>query len=96
MVVGLARGASEGAVAAAVAAVLRRHGRAGELVHIGHELTPGNAELLREGLLTVAIDQAFELQTRRAVELLLHRLGYLDAPPGPALVPFTLHTRENA
>jgi LacI family transcriptional regulator len=85
-----------GGAVAAVAAVLRRCGRPGEIVHIGHELTPDSAALLREGVLTVAIDQAFEVQARRAVELLLHRLGYLDTPPGAAEVPFTLHVRENA
>ena len=85
-----------GGAVAPVASVLRRFGKPGDLVYIGHELSPGNAELLREGVLTVAIDQAFELQARRAVEILLHRLGYLDSPPAAAEVPFTLHTRENA
>ena len=46
--------------------------------------------------MTLTIDQAFELQARRAVELLLHRLGHSDLPPGPAEIPFTLHTRANA
>jgi LacI family transcriptional regulator len=87
---------NSGGAVAAVASVLRRQGRPGELVYIGHELSPGNADLLREGVLTVAIDQAFELQARRAVEILLHRLGYLDSPPASAEVPFTLHVRENA
>ena len=85
-----------GGAVAAVASVLRRRGRAGSLAYVGHELSPGNAGLLREGMLTVAIDQAFEVQARRAVELLLHRLGHLQAPPAAAEVPFTLHTRENA
>ena len=85
-----------GGAVAAVAAVLRRWRQPGELVYIGHELSPENAELLREGVLTIAIDQAFELQARRAVEILLHRLGCLDWPPAAAEVPFTLHTRENA
>lgn len=87
---------NSGGAVAAVASVLRRWGKPGDLVYISHELSPGNAELLREGLLTVAIDQAFELQARRAVEILLHRLGYLDTPPAAPEVPFTLHTRENA
>lgn len=70
-----------GGAVAAVAHVLRRRRKAGSLVYVGHELSPGNADLLREGVLTVAIDQACELQARRSVELLLHRLGYLDGPP---------------
>ena len=87
---------NSGGAVAAVASVLRRGRQPSDIVYIGHELSPGNAELLREGVLTVAIDQAFELQARRAVEILLHRLGYLDATPAAALVPFTLHVRENA
>jgi LacI family transcriptional regulator len=85
-----------GGAVAAVASVLRRWGKPGDLVYVGHELSPGNAELLREGVLTIAIDQQFELQARRALELLLHRLGYMETPPVSAQVPFTLHTRENA
>jgi LacI family transcriptional regulator len=87
-----------GGAVAAVASVLRRRGSGWprDLVYIGHELSPGNADLLREGLLSVVIDQALELQASRAVEILLHRLGYLDTLPPPTEVPFTLHTRENA
>lgn len=94
---GLAAVYNTGGAVAAVAAVLRQHrARSGrELVYIGHELGRESAALLREGVMTLAIDQAFELQTRRAVELLLHRLGATEVPPGPAEVPFTLHTREN-
>lgn len=88
---------NSGGAVGAVAGVLRRHRRPGELVHVGHELNPETVALLREGVLTVAIDQAFELQARRAVEVLLRHLGQLDGPPPEAAeVPFTLHTRENA
>ena len=85
-----------GGAVAAVGSVLRLRREPGGLVYIGHELSPGNTELLREGILTAAIDQAFELQVRRAVEVLLHHLGRLDAPSAPTEVPFALHVRENA
>ena len=85
-----------GGAVAAVGSVLRLRREPGGLVYIGHELSPANTELLREGILTAAIDQAFELQVRRAVEVLLHHLGRLDAPSAPTEVPFALHVRENA
>lgn len=83
-------------VNSAVAGVIRRKRRPGELVLVGHELMPETAELLREGLMTVTIDQAPEQQAQRAIRVLLHHFGQLDAPPEPSEVPFTLHTRENA
>ena len=63
---------------------------------VGHELTEFSAALLREGVMTLAIDQAPELQARRSVELLLGYIGALEAGPAPTEIPFTLHTRENA
>lgn len=80
----------------AVAAALRDTGRAGSVAFVGHELTEASAALLREGVMTLAIDQAPELQARRSVEIMLKRLGMFDPEPPPADIPFTLHTRENA
>ena len=87
---------NSGGAVAAVAGALAKRDPEHRIVHIGHELNAVTATLLQEGVMTVTIDQAFELQARRAVEVLLHRFGQLDAFPGPAEVPFTLHTRENA
>jgi LacI family transcriptional regulator len=85
-----------GGVNTAVAGAIRKRRGAGELVQIGHELTPETAALLREGIMTVTIDQAPERQAETAVRVLLRRFGHLDTPAEPTLVPFTLHTRENA
>ena len=46
--------------------------------------------------MTLTIDQAVELQARRAVEILLHHVGHVATPSDPVTIPFTLHTRANA
>jgi LacI family transcriptional regulator len=79
----------------AVAAALRDQGLARRVVFIGHELTPDSAGLLREGLMTLTIDQAPELQARRAIDMMLHHLGIAEITPGSPEIPFTLHTPEN-
>ncbi len=79
----------------AVAAALRDAGAAGRVLFIGHELTEFSAALLRDGVMTLAIDQAPELQARRSVEAMLKRLGFLEAGPPSTEIPFTLHTPEN-
>jgi LacI family transcriptional regulator len=87
---------NSGACLSVVAATIRKmQGKHGTVL-IGHELTPETSALLRDGIMTFTIDQAFELQARRAVEVLLHQVGHIAAFPGPLEVPFTLHTRENA
>jgi LacI family transcriptional regulator len=86
-----------GGINPTVAAVIKQRRRAGELVFIGHELTPDTAALLRDGVMTLTIDQAPERQAERAVRVLLQRFGHLDTLTAePTEVPFTLHTRENA
>lgn len=79
----------------AVAAAIRDHGLAGTLLFLGHELTDASARLLQEGVMTVTIDQAPELQARRSIDLMLSRLGVLASAPASGEIPFTLHTREN-
>ncbi len=80
----------------AVAAAIRESGRAGRVAFVGHELTEASAALLRERVMTLAIDQAPKLQARRAVERLLKHLGLFEPELQPSEIPFTLHTRENA
>lgn len=65
-------------------------------IFVGHELTHESAVLLRNGLMTVTIDQAPELQARRSIDLMLTRLneGVLDEAMGGEIA-FTLHTAEN-
>lgn len=79
-----------------IAAALRNHGGAGEIVFVGHELTDSSTALLRDGVMLLTIDQAPELQARRSVDAMLQHLGLLDADLYPAEIPFTLHTGENA
>lgn len=87
-----------GAANLGVAAALGR-GSGAKPVFIGHELTPTSAELLRSGIMDVAIDQAPELQARFAVDVLLAELGYVNwdalQPPYRSPVPVALYTSEN-
>lgn len=79
----------------AVAAAIRDHRPASSILYVGHELTDTHADLLREGILTVAIDQAPELQARRAIDLMLSRLEVMPSQAIASEIAFTLHTREN-
>ena len=79
-----------------VATAIRKTKARNEIVFIGHELTAETRTLLRDGDMSLTMDQAFELQARRAVEVLLRHVGHIDTLPGPVEIPFTLHTRENA
>lgn len=45
--------------------------------------------------MTLTIDQNPELQARRAINILLHRFGYVDEMSGPSDVPFTVYGPEN-
>jgi LacI family transcriptional regulator len=80
----------------AVAAAIRDQRRVGSIAFVGHELTEASSTLLRDGVMTLAIDQAPELQARRAIETMLKHLGMFEAELQPNNIPFTLHTRENA
>ncbi len=93
---GLAAIYNTGGANRAVAAALRESGRAGQVAFVGHELTEASAALLHERVMTLAIDQAPELQARRAVEILLKHLGMFEQELQHGGIPFTLHTRENA
>jgi LacI family transcriptional regulator len=84
-----------GGANSAVASAIRDSGKAASLLFVGHELTESSAGLLREGTMTVAIDQAPELQARRAIDLMLSHLGVTPAQTVGSEIAFTLHTREN-
>jgi LacI family transcriptional regulator len=78
-----------------VAQAIRDAGRGGEVLFVGHELTDESAALLRDGSMTVTIDQAPELQARRSIDLMLSRLGVTPAETLAGEIAFTLHTAEN-
>jgi len=80
---------------AAVSHAIRNAGREGEVLFVGHELTDESAALLRAGAMTVAIDQAPELQARRSIDLMLSHLGVTPAEAMAGEIAFTLHTAEN-
>jgi LacI family transcriptional regulator len=67
-------------------------------IFVGHELTDNTVRMLREGIMTLTIDQNPERQARNAVNLILNRYGYagpLAQEHRSDAVPFTIYTREN-
>lgn len=77
------------------AMAIRDAGRQGQMLFLGHELTDETQRLLRDGDMTVTIDQAPELQARRSIDLMVATLGASAGPPVDAEIAFTLHTAEN-
>lgn len=77
--------------------------RSGILPHppifIGHELTAFTWASLRDGAMTLTIDQSPELQVQYALDVLLNHFGFEDAahavPPYVSNVPFVLYGPEN-
>jgi LacI family transcriptional regulator len=84
-----------GAANAALADALRRHRRGRQVFFVGHELTDDTAAALREGVMAVVLDQAPEAQARRAVDLMLEKIGLLGAQRDTAPIRFITHTAEN-
>jgi LacI family transcriptional regulator len=82
-----------GGANAAVFQTLARH-RA-QVFHVGHELTDLSAQALRDGVADVILDQMPEAQARRAVDLMLLRLGLTDGPVDNPPIRFTTVTAQN-
>lgn len=80
---------------AGVDRALRECRRPGDVVHIGHELSPSTRRSLEDGTMALAIDQAPELQVRRAVEVMEALVGLRDGAPDRSPVPFRIVTPEN-
>jgi LacI family transcriptional regulator len=80
----------------AVASAIRDSADPAAILFVGHELTETSAALLRDGIMTVTIDQAPELQARRAIDLMLSHLGVTPPQTVGSEIAFTLHTRENS
>ncbi len=68
-------------------------------IFIGHELTAFTYACLRDGLMTLTIDQSPELQAQYAVEVLMNHFGFDGAthatPPYVSSVPIVLYGPEN-
>ena len=75
--------------------VLRRHPRGRQVCFIGHELTERSAAALREGVMSVVLDQAPEAQARRAIDLMLGKIGLLDVAVDTAPIRFVTITAES-
>jgi LacI family transcriptional regulator len=67
----------------------------GRTFFVGHELTDRSARALREGVMDVVLDQAPEAQARRALDLLLHRFGFLSDPVTNPPIRFVTLTAAN-
>lgn len=78
-----------------IGSLLAAFGLAGSIPFIAHEITPETIELLRSHVITLVMDQHPELHTLRAVQILLHELGYSDVTPDTAAIPFSIVTPEN-
>ena len=75
--------------------VLRSHPRGRQVFFIGHELTEVTSAALRDGTMSLVMDQAPEAQARRAIDLTLKRLGLLEAEVDAAPIRFITVTGEN-
>lgn len=84
-----------GAGNATVADVLRRHPRGRGVFFVGHELSEATAAALRDGTMQVVLDQAPEAQARRAIDLMLSRLGLLEMAVDRSPIRFVTVTAES-
>lgn len=74
---------------------LRKHQRGRDVFFVGHELTERSAAALRDGTMGAVLDQAPEAQARRALDMVLSRLGLLEAPVDNPPIRFITVTAEN-
>lgn len=85
---------NRGVVAAMRAGILPR-----KPIFIGHELTAFTWTSLREGTMTLSIDQSPELQVQYALDVLMSHFGFEGAshvtPPYVSTVPFVLYGPQN-
>lgn len=84
-----------GGANSALASVLRKHARGRDVFFVGHELTERSAAALREGIMSVVLDQAPEAQARRSIDLMLNRLGFLADAVANTPIRFVTLTAEN-
>lgn len=84
-----------GGANAAILDVLSRHRRGRQVFFVGHELTETTAAALRDGVMAVVLDQAPEAQARRAVDIVLRKIGFLHLEPDTTPIRFVTITAEN-
>jgi LacI family transcriptional regulator len=78
-----------------VASVLERHAPRASIMWVGHELTDDSRRWLKSGLMDIVLDQAPEVQARRAIDTVLHRIGFLDVEVSADPVRFLTINAEN-
>ncbi|MBV8577677.1 MAG: LacI family DNA-binding transcriptional regulator [Acetobacteraceae bacterium] len=74
---------------------LRECRRPDDVAYIGYEMLPSTRRSLEDGVMVLTIDQAPELQVRRAVEVMETMIGLRDEPPNGSPIPFRIITQEN-
>lgn len=79
----------------AVLSVLRKHPRGKHVSFVGHELTENTEAALRDGSMSVVLDQMPEAQARRSIDMVLSRLGLLAVPVEQSPIRFVTITPEN-
>ncbi|MDP5307446.1 LacI family DNA-binding transcriptional regulator [Paracoccus spongiarum] len=80
---------------AALLEVLRHDPRGQDLFFVGHELTDATGRGLTEGLMDIVLDQAPEAQARRALDVVLHRIGLTDIAPDKSPIRFVTFTADS-
>lgn len=85
-----------------IASVLEHHyagpaARAGShaIMWIGHELTDNTRRWLKSGLMSLVLDQAPEIQARRAIDTVLRKIGFIDVEVSTEPVRFLTINAEN-
>lgn len=78
-----------------IASVLERRRPGKSIMWIGHELTDNSRRWLKSGLMSIVFDQAPETQARRAVDLVLQRIGFIDVEVSTEPVRFLTINSEN-
>jgi LacI family transcriptional regulator len=78
----------------AVASVLKQSA-ARRVFWIGHELTEQTRSYLRQGIMSIVLDQAPEIQARRSIDLTLKALGLIRVDVSADPVRFLTVTPEN-
>jgi LacI family transcriptional regulator len=58
-------------------------------------LTDDSRQWLKSGLMDIVLDQAPEVQARRALDTVLHRIGFLDVEVSADPVRFLTINAEN-
>jgi len=78
----------------AIAAVLREYA-ARQIFWVGHDLTEQTRSYLRQGIMSIVLDQAPEIQARKSIDLTLKTLGLIDVDVSTEPVRFLTVTPEN-